>query len=1228
VRLSRFAVGFLSVSAAVAQTDRSAITGTISDPTGAVIANASIEAKHLATAQIYPGASTATGNFTIGNLPPGSYQLTVQVPSFKKYVRKGLSIAPLQTIRVDVDLEVGSNTETVSVTAAATLLNTGSGELASNITGDRLNRLPLLGIGPQAASAAGIRNPWAASQLVPGAQFSMAPAGFSGGIPQITVNGAPTNTSAFRVEGMDAGNNGTLAPYTFQVQPSAEAIQELTIQTGIFAPEFGTAGGGIFNASMRSGTNQFHGSLYDYNANEAYNAAQPYTGLLNKARRNDYGGSLGGPVRIPKLYNGAGRTFFFWSFEQFRENQSVSTNAVTVPIQDYRNGDFSGLSGYNNRQVLRVGSGAAAANYVDPLGRTPILTGTIYDPSSFQTVVLDGRSLTVRNPFPNNAIPLVRQDPVALNIQKLIPPPTGPHASNQIGGNFNGLQNSHRTTEIPSLKVDQSVIGKGHLSFYWSRTVTADQYPIEGSPATPEGFPSPITTAIGNFDNSHTERVNYDHSLTPTLLLHVGAGYQKNYLRDDAPDVHYDALKNLGLKGATEIRNFPTISISGLASIATGGMSNMGPSTQLGQYLEKPSANLGLTWVRANHTWKLGGEWRAEGNPQVSHVQPPYNNAGSFAFAASATGQTALEPVVLSQGSTGFAYASFLLGQVTNYGLGVPAVYRFGKQQWALFLQDTWKVTRRLTLDYGLRWDYGTYPRETYGRIADFSPTTSNPAAGGHPGAVIYEALCGCRFASNYPYALGPRIGIAYQLAPKTVLRGGFGIVYNTTNVPASTPLNYQTGGTPGFGLSLFNLQDGPPASFHPVFPNFSPGALPLANTVGAPPVFIDPNASRPARQYQWSVGIQREFNRNLMAEVAYVANRGIWWNAGALAPENSMSVALLNQYGFAVGNLADRTLLQTQVGQLGIADQSALAARGIVLPYASFPKTQTLFQSLLPYPQYSGNISPVSAPLGKTWYDSLQSTVTQRLSHGLTLNGNFTWSKNLDLMSSPDIFNRILGKNLSLNDLPFQFRLSAQYSTPSRAFYLFKDWNVGWYLQYQSAPLLIQPSANAGAFPISGWLGRGPGPAERVAGQPLFTTHWVDLNGVQHTDELDINCHCYDPTKTVVLNPLAFAGTPNGNWASNFSFIRDFRGIRYPVENVNLGRTFHITERLALDIRMEFANVFNRLRLPQPSTASLTASPIKSSLTGLYTSGYGTIVPAAGTAGQRNGTLVGRLTF
>ncbi|HEY2842016.1 MAG TPA: carboxypeptidase regulatory-like domain-containing protein, partial [Bryobacteraceae bacterium] len=564
MRLAKLAVCFFAgVFAALAQTDRGTITGTVTDATGAVIANAPIEAKNTGTGQIYPATSTATGNFTITQLPPGTYELSANVQGFKKYIRQNLGIEPTQTLRLDIPLEVGASTESVTVNADVTLLKTENGEVATNVTGDRLNNLPLLGIGEATASAAGIRNPWAVSILVPGVQYVVG--GAFGGTPNIVVNGAAANSASYRIEGMDAGNNGSLNVFSMEVQPSAEAIQEVAVQTSNFSAEYGTVGGGLFNATMRSGTNAYHGSLYDYNVNEAYNAAQPYTAIRNKARRNDYGGGLGGPIWIPKIYNGRDKTFFYFNFEQYRESQVVSTTTVTVPTASYRIGDFSAVipaSGVGGApQLLKVGT----ANYLDPLGRT-VAAGTIFDPTTQRSVVcnttafpgancVNGQNVLVRDPFVGNTINPGRFDTVAKNIQNLIPLPTGPGAAN-LGNNFNSPQKTARTTEIPSLKLDQT-LGKGHLSFYWSTTTTADQFPIVGSPAQPEGFPETISTVIANFDYSYTMRLNYDVPLTPALLLHMGAGYQKNHLWDDTPNTHYDAQAAIGLKGATVNRNFP-----------------------------------------------------------------------------------------------------------------------------------------------------------------------------------------------------------------------------------------------------------------------------------------------------------------------------------------------------------------------------------------------------------------------------------------------------------------------------------------------------------------------------------------------------------------------------------------------------------------------------------------------------------------------------------------------
>src|SRR2546428_1105809 len=325
----------LIVPGVFAQSDRGTITGTVADQTNAVIPGAGVVATNTETGTKYETVSTETGNYTLAQIPAGVYQLSAELPGFKRYVRQGITVLVAQTLRLDVSLEIGSNAESVTVTEAAPLLKTESSEVAHNVTSEFLNNLPVLGIGRNASGASGIRSPYSVMNIVPGATW----------LPDQTVrvNGLEGNSSALRVEGQDATATISLGQIA-QTQPSVEATQEVAVQTSNYAAEFGQAGSGLFNVTMKSGTNQFHGSAYDYFVNEALNAGWPFTDdgnghlIRSRERRNDYGFTVGGPLRT-KFYDGRNRTFFFFNFEQFRET-TINNFPITVPTLAYRKGDF------------------------------------------------------------------------------------------------------------------------------------------------------------------------------------------------------------------------------------------------------------------------------------------------------------------------------------------------------------------------------------------------------------------------------------------------------------------------------------------------------------------------------------------------------------------------------------------------------------------------------------------------------------------------------------------------------------------------------------------------------------------------------------------------------------------------------------------------------------------------------------------------------------------------
>ena len=1196
---------FLLMLPMFAQSDRGMITGTVADPAGAVVAGASIQVKNVETGAVYQVGTSSTGNYVVP-VPTGNYELSVNVQGFKRYLRPNLVVPVAQTVRIDVALEIGSSSESVTVTDATPLLKTESGELAHNVSSDTLNNLPVLGIGSANVGATGIRSPYSVMNLIPGASWLAD--------NTMRLNGQEGNSSALRVEGQDATPTVSLGQ-TSQTQPSVEATQEVAVQTSNYAAEYGQAGGGLFNFTMKSGTNQFHGSAYDYFVNEALNAGTPFTDdgkghlLRPRQRRNDYGFSLGGPVAIPKLYNGHDKTFFYFNWEQFRENTVINNFPTTVPALEYRTGDF--------RRALTP----RASMGTDGLGRA-ILENTIYDPLTERLV----GGIRYRDPYTANTIPLTGIDPVALKVQGYIPLPTN---NALLTNNYVPSYSNSRVSQVPSIKLDHSLSSRLKLSGYWSRTQT-------DSPNN-SGLEYPIGVTVGSHVKADTYRVNFDYTVTPTLLLHIGAGYV--YSRSDPGVPRFDNSK-IGFKG-TNTDLFPYFSV---LMQAQGGMTNFGPPSDFRIKNLKPTGTVSLTWVRNNHTYKAGGELIINGYPSFSETY----SSGNMLYSSNQTADPSLDGRSLPA-TVGFNYASFLLGSPNTGYDSVPAAMRSGNHSLAGFIQDSWKVTRKLTIDYGLRYDFQTYLKEHNGYMFNVSMATPNPTAGGRLGAIIFEGYgggrCNCAFAKNYPWAYQPRLGVAYQVNSKTVFRAGGGISYSKTSNDASKASNF--GSTkpfapPEYGTPPFTLRGGMP--YQITFPDFNPGQQPLPGTVGNPTNMVDQNAGRPARIWQWTIGLQRELSKNLVVEASYVGNRGVWWAAQTLSPwaSNAIPFSTLAAYGLSLDSAADRSLLASPLN-------SALAAsRGFNRPpYPGFPLGLTVAQSLRPAPQFTGIVQTWN-PLGNTWYDALQAKATKRFSHGLDAVVTYTYSKSLALgaeennnygsTTTPvinDVFNRQNNKTLSGFDQPQTLIVAGNYTTP-KVFegasglmnklmsWAARDWTIGAVLRYASGFPFKVPTATTN---LNSFIFQGTN-VDRVPGEPFYT--------------VDLNCHCFDPNATFVLNPKAWANPALGHFGTANAHYGDYRQQRRPQESVSLARNFRIKERASIQIRAEFSNIFNRAGINVPTATNAFATQTR--LNGQTTGGFGYISsaavggaasnPAAASAATfatpppRQGTLVVRLQF
>lgn len=1185
---------FLCGEIALAQTDRGSISGVVVDSTGAHVPDVKVVATRTETQTVYQTTTTSTGNYVLPSLQVGTYSLTFEAKGFQKSVENGIILHTVEELRINATLQIGAVTETVTVTSASPMMQADSAQISDTMTTKMAESIPLNYV------SGGVQNPTNFASLQPGATAG------GGGNFQVRVNGEPPNTYKTLVDGQDI-TNGIDASHLAEETPSQESLQEATLQTSNYSAEFGQVSGGLFNFTTKSGTNHFHGSAYEHWLNEVLNAGNPYTtsptgGLVRPAsRKNDFGFTVGGPVIIPKVYDGTNKTFFFFNLEYWETTSTSSGSYGTLPTAAFRSGDFSGaLTG------KQVG--------VDPLGR-PIMENEIYDPLT--TRVLNGK--IVRDPFPGNIIPMSRIDPIAAKIQSLIPPATSSSAVN----NFAILDHSSQTMMIPSVKIDQNFGPTSKVSFYWS------EFRHDEPKASVDGLPWPISPGRKQTTRTNIFRLNLDKTLTSDMFLHFGIGETRYLHSDSAPPsvLDYGAEANLGLVGCS-ISSCPFPELTGLGSLSGAGFTDTSDIglTNAGFYTENTPTVVGsLTWAKGNHSYKAGGEWREDLWTDLESV----GTGGVYNFASSETGLPYLQAPSVNGGDVGFPYASFLLGQADSASVRNGQEPNMRKYGYGLYVQDTWKATSKLTLDYGLRYDYQQAYSESRNRLSEFAPSISNPSAGGLLGATKYQS--NGKFTKTYPYAIGPRIGIAYELNSKTVLRGGWGIVYGAT--PGT---QYMTGtqiiGTGGWGVLDFSstsfgspgavLQNGlqyPTSAF--TAGALSAGIRPSPGQINPPPYYIDPQAGRPARTNQYNITVERQLARNLALEASYVGNRGVWLQSD-LMDLNANTAGIFAAHGLDITNAADETLL------LSPMNSPQVQARGFAVPYAGFPTTLTLAQALRPYPQFSA-ISTLWASRGNTWYDALQMKLTVRSQHGLEATVGYTYQKELNLGAvAPgggsytstlvnDVFNRAANKTISSLDQPQVLDVGANYITPALGDNKFarlssKGWTIGTVLIYSSGYPIAAPYAQNN---LNSLLLRNTSNVafeSRVPGVPLFLKN--------------LNCHCINPRTQLTLNPAAWVDPAPGKFGTTAMFFNDYRYRRRPSEALSLGRLVYLPREMTFELRMEFFNPFNRTNQADPASTNALASATTGA-TGL-TGGFGWINPSASGRGARTGQLTARFQF